>query len=117
MTATETGKTLKPKIACRLFSSQYAEMAIVAAKNVICQTNVKKTAKPLYVQKIRTDVKSLMTPIKNEIIDVKDVIVIETAASDIVIPIRSGTESLLEVCRHAANITNVSSIPMPEKKQ
>lgn len=66
------------------------------------------------MQKIRTDVKSLTTPIKNEIIEVSEVIVIETAASDIVRPIRSGTDNLLEVCRHAANITNVSSIPMPE---
>lgn len=44
---------------------------------------------------------------------VSDVMVIETAASDIVIPMRSGTLSLTEVRRQAANITNVSSIPIP----
>lgn len=42
-----------------------------------------------------------------------DVIVMETAASDIMCPIRSGTDNLTEVRRHAANITNVSSIPIP----
>lgn len=44
---------------------------------------------------------------------VNDVIVIETAASDIVIPIRFGTLNLTDVRRQAANITNVSSIPIP----
>lgn len=53
-------------------------------------------------------------PIQKEIMSVSDVIVIETAASDIMWPILSGTESLTDVLRHAANITNVSSIPIPE---
>lgn len=45
---------------------------------------------------------------------VSEVIVILTAASDIVCPIRSETGSFIDVLRQAASITNVSSIPMPE---
>lgn len=52
---------------------------------------------------------------KNDSISVTDVMVMETAASDNMMAIRSGTESFGEVLRHAANITNVSSIPIPVK--
>ena len=52
-------------------------------------------------------------PIQNEIISVNDVIVIDTAASDNMCPIRSGTDNFTDVRRQAANITNVSSIPIP----
>lgn len=51
----------------------------------------------------------------NDTISVNDVIVIETAASDNIKPILSGTSSFTDVRRHAANITNESSIPMPNK--
>lgn len=44
---------------------------------------------------------------------VTEVIVMETAASDIVWPMRSGTDIVTGVRLHAANITNVSSIPIP----
>lgn len=83
-----------------------------AAKNVMCHMKMKHTAKPLYMQKILTDGNGLMIPIQNETMSVNDVIVIETAASDIITAIRSGTASLTDVRRHAANITNVSSIPI-----
>lgn len=46
---------------------------------------------------------------------VNDVIVIETAASDIVIPIRSGTLNFTDVRRQAASITKVSSIPIASR--
>lgn len=75
--------------------------------------NVKQTAKPLYVQNICTDGNGLMIPIQNDTISVSDVIVIDTAASDNIKPIRSGTDSFGDVRRHAANITNVSSMPIP----
>lgn len=88
-------------------------MAMHAAKNVMCHKNMKQTAMPLYLQKICTDGNGLIIPIQNEMTSVNDVIVIETAASDIVIPIRSGTLNLTDVRRQAANITNVSSIPIP----
>lgn len=84
-----------------------------AAKNVICQMKIKHTAMQLYMQKIWIDTNGPLTPIMKEIMSVSDVMVIETAASDIVIPMRSGTLSLTEVRRQAANITNVSSIPIP----
>lgn len=74
---------------------------------------MKHTAMQLYMQKIWIDTNGPLTPIMKEIMSVSDVMVIETAASDIVIPMRSGTLSLTEVRRQAANITNVSSIPMP----
>lgn len=85
------------------------------AKNVMCHTKMKHTANPLYMQNIRTAGKTLMMPIISENMSVKDVMVIETAASDSMRPIRSGTDSFTDVRRHAANITNVSSIPMPAK--
>lgn len=52
-------------------------------------------------------------PIKKDNISVTEVMVIETAASDNIMAILSGTGSLGGVLRHAANITNVSSIPIP----
>lgn len=83
------------------------------AKNVICQRYVKATAKALYVQKIRTDGKGEKMPIQKEIMSVSDVMVMLTAASDIMCAMRSGTDSFTDVRRHAANITKVSSIPIP----
>lgn len=67
----------------------------------------------LYLQKICTDGNGLFIPIIKEIMSVSDVIVIETAASDIMIPMRFGTLNFTDVRRQAANITNVSSIPIP----
>lgn len=52
-------------------------------------------------------------PMKNESISVTEVIVMDTAASDNIIAILSGTESFGDARLHAANITNVSSIPIP----
>lgn len=74
---------------------------------------MKHTAMPLYLQKICTDGNGLIIPIQNEMMSVNDVIVMDTAASDIMIPMRSGTLSLTDVRRQAASITNVSSMPMP----
>lgn len=110
--ATDSGWT-RNHSACLFVSSINPDTAMQPAKNVMCQTNVNNTAKPLYWQKICTDRNGLMIPIQNETISVTDVIVIETAASDIINPIRSGTDSFGEVRRHAASITNVSSIPIP----
>lgn len=62
---------------------------------------MKATAKALYVQKILTDGNGLKIPIQNEIMSVSEVIVMLTAASDIVWPIRSGTDNLTDVRRHA----------------
>lgn len=76
---------------------------------------MKQTANPLYVQKMRTDGNGLKIPIQKDTISVTEVMVIDTAASDNIKPIRSGTLSFIEVRRQAANITNVSSIPIPEK--
>ena len=76
------------------------------AKNVMCHKNVKQTAIPLYVQKIITAMNGVMVPIKNAPIFVTDVIVIDAAASDIISPIRSGTDSFDDVRLHADNITN-----------
>lgn len=77
---------------------------------------MKQTARPLYVQNIRIDGNWLAMPIQNDIMSVSEVIVIDTAASDNIKPMRSGTGSLTDVRRHAANITNVSSMPMPDLK-
>lgn len=77
---------------------------------------MKQTAKPLYVQNIRTDGNGLKMPIQKETISVTEVIVIDTAASDNMRPIRSGTLSFSEVRRQAASITNVSSMPIPEER-
>ena len=56
-------------------------------------------------------------PIMKEIKLVRDVMVIETAASAYVCPIRSDTVMLVGVRRQAASNTNASSIPTPERKQ
>ena len=50
---------------------------------------------------------------KNDSMSVTEVIVIDTAASDNIIAMRSGTGSFGEARLQAANITNVSSIPIP----
>ena len=55
-----------------------------------------------------------MMPIQKLSISVIDVIVIDTAASVNASDILSGTGLWIEVRRQAANITNVSSIPMPK---
>lgn len=52
-------------------------------------------------------------PMKKDIISVKDVIVMETAASLNVAAILSGTGLEMLVLLHAANMTKVSSIPIP----
>lgn len=52
-------------------------------------------------------------PIINEIKLVREVMVIETAASAYVWPSRSGTDMLVGVRRHAANSTKASSMPTP----
>lgn len=75
-----------------------------------------KTNLPEYMQNICTDGKGEKMPMKNESISVTEVIVIETAASDNIIPIRSGTDSLGDARLQAANMTNVSSIPIPGRK-
>lgn len=51
---------------------------------------------------------------KKETISVNEVIVIETAASLKVSAILNGTGLVKSVRLQAANITNVSSIPIPE---
>lgn len=111
--ATDMGSTLQPRSECRLFFSRYPEMAMQAAKKVMCQRKVKHTANPLYVQKIRTEGNGLMMPIQKDIMSVSDVMVMDTAASDIVSAIRLSTPHLGEVRRHAASMTKVSSMPMP----
>lgn len=65
------------------------------------------------MQKICTEGNGENIPIKKDNISVTEVMVIETAASDNMMAILSGTGSLGGVLRHAANITNVSSIPIP----
>lgn len=82
-------------------------------KKVMCQMNVNRTANPLYVQKMRTEGKGLMMPIQKEIMSVRLVIVMETAASDMVSAIRISTGDFGDVRRQAANITKVSSMPIP----
>lgn len=67
------------------------------------------------MQNICTEGKGEKIPMKNDSMSVTDVIVIDTAASESIIAMRSGTGSLGEVRRHAASITNVSSIPIPGK--
>lgn len=93
--------------------SLYPETAMHPAKKVMCHINVKQTANAEYEQKICTDLKGLMIPKENEMTLVSVVIVIDTAASDIVRAILSGTDCFIGVRRQAASITNVSSIPMP----
>lgn len=67
------------------------------------------------MQNIWTDGNGEKIPMKNESISVTEVIVIDTAASDNMMAIRSGTGSFGEARLQAANITNVSSIPIPGK--
>ena len=64
-----------------------------------------------------TDGKGVMIPIIKEIKLVNDVIVMDTAASAYVRPIRSGTVILIGVRRQAASSTKASSIPTPEKER
>lgn len=61
-----------------------------------------------------TDGNGLNIPIQKLIISVTDVIVMDTAASLNILAILMGTVSLIDVLRQAANITNVSSIPIPK---
>lgn len=68
------------------------------------------------MQNILTDGNGLKIPMKKLIMSVTDVIVIDTAASLNIVAIRCGTLSFIEVLRQAANITNVSSIPIPENE-
>uniref|UniRef100_A0A1Y1NIC6 Uncharacterized protein n=1 Tax=Photinus pyralis TaxID=7054 RepID=A0A1Y1NIC6_PHOPY len=74
---------------------------------------VKRVATLEYMQKMRTEGNGLKIPIKKLIISVTEVIVIETAASLNIFAILSGTVSLIDVLLQAANITKVSSIPIP----
>lgn len=67
------------------------------------------------MQNIVTDGNGLKIPIQKLIISVTDVIVIETAASLNILAILTGTLSLIDVLLQAANITKVSSIPIPKK--
>lgn len=82
--ATERALTLHPNRAWRFCSSLYPEIAMQAAKKVTCHRKVKPTANTEYLQKICTERKGLMIPIQKEIKSVKDVMVMETAASDII---------------------------------
>lgn len=68
---------------------------------------------PEYMQKICTDGNGEKMPMKKDSISVTDVIVMETAASESIIAIRSGTGSVGAVRLQAASITKVSSIPIP----
>lgn len=81
--ATDIGWTRHPKMECKFWRSLYPEIAMQAAKKVMCHRNVKQTAKTEYVQKILTDRKGLMMPIRNDMKSVTEVMVMETAASDI----------------------------------
>lgn len=111
-------------------------MATQAAKNVKCQTKRKQVAAPEtkhlfmsvmfsfivrpsnflpeYMQNMVTDGKGLKIPIQKLKKSVTEVIVIETAASLNIWAILSGTGVLMDVRLHAANITKVSSMPIPE---
>lgn len=67
------------------------------------------------MQNICTDGNGEKIPMKNDNMSVTDVIVIETAASDNIDAMRSGTGSFGEALLHAANITKVSSMPIPDQ--
>lgn len=69
---------------------------------------------PEYMQNMVTDGKGLKIPIQKLKKSVTEVIVIETAASLNIWAILSGTGVLMDVRLHAANITKVSSMPIPE---
>lgn len=60
--------------------------------------------------------KGLLFPINKLTISVSDVIVMETAASDNIFAVLSGTFIVTGVLLHAANMTKVSSIPIPVYK-
>lgn len=66
------------------------------------------------MQKICTEGKGEKIPMKKDSISVTDVMVMETAASDNMIAIRSGTGNFGDALLQAASITNVSSIPIPK---
>ena len=66
------------------------------------------------MQNICTEGKGVITPMKKEIILVREVMVILTAASAYVLDNRSATVSWRRVLLHAANITKVSSMPIPK---
>lgn len=59
----------------------------------------------------------LNLPIQKLTMSVTEVMVIDTAASDSVRANLSGTSIVTGVLLHAANITNVSSIPIPKQFQ
>lgn len=61
-----------------------------------------------------TEGKGLETPIQKLHKSVTEVIVMDTAASLSIWAILSGTGFLIEVLLQAANITKVSSIPIPK---
>jgi len=69
------------------------------------------------MQKIWTEGKGDRMPIKKDIMSVKDVIVMETAASLNVVAILSGTGLEMLVLLQAASMTKVSSIPIPVIKE
>lgn len=66
------------------------------------------------MQKIVTDGNGENTPMKKLTMSVIEVMVIDTAASLNILAMRSGTLSFIDVRRHAASITKVSSIPIPK---
>lgn len=53
-------------------------------------------------------------PMQKLTMSVTDVMVIDTAASESVLANLSGTSMVTGVLLHAANMTNVSSMPIPE---
>jgi len=65
------------------------------------------------MQKMVTEGKGLETPIQKLHRSVTEVMVMDTAASLSIWAILSGTAFLIEVLLHAANVTKVSSIPIP----
>ena len=67
----------------------------------------------MYVQNISIAGNGLLFPIHKLTISVNDVMVMETAASESMWPVLSGTSMVTGVLRQAANITYVSSIPIP----
>ena len=69
------------------------------------------------MQKIWTEGKGEMMPMKKDTMSVTEVMVMETAASLSVCAMRWGTGSMMLVRRQAASITKVSSIPIPVEIQ
>lgn len=70
---------------------------------------------PEYKQNICMAGNGLNFPMQKLTMSVTEVMVIDTAASDSVLANRSGTSMVTGVLLHAANMTNVSSMPMPKK--